>query len=467
MKEIAVTSRPIAGWKALRGLLAALVACSVGLLPGATAAQQGQAIVRDAETETLLRDYLNPIFKAAGIRSSSVQVFLIPSQAFNAFVANGQKIFVNTGTIIDSETPNELIGVLAHETGHLAAGDLARLRQQIDDMKTAVLIASLLGMGAAVAGAASGSEGLGGAATGILSGAPMIAQRSLLSYQRAQEAAADRAAVSYLDKTGQSGAGMLATLNRLANDNLFAARGADPYMQSHPMPRERVSTLEALVTKSKFYSRTDPPERQARHELVKAKLVGFTWSAERVNRRYPISDQGLAAKYARAISAYRHGRPGPAMKQIEGLIAASPNNPYFWELKGQALLETGQPQESVAPLRKAVSLAPSSGLIKVLLGQALVATGSRAVVDEAIKVLSSGLQSDPDVPVGYRALARAYALRDDIAMAQLATAQGLFAEGNVKEAKQHAARAQAKLKTGTPAWLRADDIVSYNPPKLK
>jgi len=53
----------------------------------------------------------------------------------------------------------------------------------------------------------------------------------------------------------------------------------------------------------------------------------------------------------------------------------------------------------------------------------------------------------------------------DTAMAQLATAQGLFEDGDIEGAKAQAKRAQAKLATGTPARLRADDIVSYKPPK--
>jgi predicted Zn-dependent protease len=250
-------------------------------------------------------------------------------------------------------------------------------------------------------------------------------------------------------------------MERLANQSLLAVQGADPYLQSHPLPAERVATLESLVKKSKFVGRTDPPELQRRHDLVRAKLIAFTMTPQQVGRRYAASDTSLPARYARAIAAYRTGALGPALKLIDGLIQSEPKNAYFWELKGQALLEGGRPAEAAAPLRQAVSLAPRSGLLRIMLGQALVASGSKAGMEEAIKNLSVGLQSDPDVPNGYRFLARAYALKNDLAMADLATAQGLFAEGNVKEAQARAARAQAKLKPGSPAWLRADDIVSY------
>jgi predicted Zn-dependent protease len=284
-------------------------------------------------------------------------------------------------------------------------------------------------------------------------------------YQRGQEAGADRAAVDYLNKTGQSPAGLLATLKRLANDSLLSSRSIDPYLQSHPLPAERVTALQALVAKSPYLARKDPPALQARHDMVRAKLAAFTWQPVRVARAYPVGDQSLPAKYARAIVAYRSGALAPAIKQIDGLIAAQPNNPYFFELKGQAYLDSGKVKEAAAAFRKAVALGPSSGLLRILLGQALVASGSPGDYDEAIKHLEIGLQADPDSPAGFRALARAYAYKQDIPMAELATARGFLAEGNVKDAKLHAARAQAKLKYGSPAWLRADDIVSFRPPK--
>jgi predicted Zn-dependent protease len=452
--------------RALAAGLAASIAlpplpASADVIPGASSV----SIARDAEIEALVQDYARPIFKAAGLRTGSIQIFLVPDQTFNAFVANANSMFLNVGTLITSETPNEVIGVIAHETGHLVAGDLARLRQRINDAKSTALIAGLIGVGAAIAGAASGVNALSQAGSGIVMGGMQIAQRTILSYQRGQEAAADRAAVSFLEETGQSGAGLLATLNRLANQMLLTSRQLDPYLQSHPLPQERITALEELVKAGKSYGQKDPPELQRRHDLARAKLVGFTWAPDRVARKYPATDTSLPARYARAISAYRHGTLDPAIKQIDGLIASDPTDAYFQELKGQAYLEGGKPKEAVEPLRKAVSLAPSSGLLRILFGQALVATDNPALVDEAIKNLTIGLQADPDVPIGYRQLARAYALKNDIPMAELATAQGFFVDGKIEDAQGHAARAQAKLKAGSPAWLRADDIVSYKPPK--
>lgn len=476
MRPNFLPSRQRNGWKALgnrrplgsrlfrlTGVLTAAVVIAGAGAESASAA----SIVRDAEIEALIKTYLAPIFKAAGVRATDPHVFLVPNQQFNAFVANSSEIFVNVGAIVQSETPGELIGVLAHETAHVANGDLARFKQQLQSTKNAALLASLIGLGAVAAGAATGVSGLGQAGTGLITATGGVAQRSLLAYRRTQEAEADRSAIRYLEDSGQSGAGMLKTLERLADETLFQSRNVNPYLQSHPLPRERVISVKDQVTRSRYYDRPDPQDLVHRHRMVQAKLVGFTWALDRIDRRYPRGDNSLEARYARAISAYQHGPLSPALGQIDGLINAAPNNPYFWELKGQALLERGNPADAIGPLRKAVSLAPNSGLIRILLGQALVASGSQANLDEAIKNLTIGLQEEPEVPVGYRALARAYALKNDIPMADLATAQGYFADGAIEDAKRHASRAQAKLKPNSPAWLRADDIVTYRKPNFR
>lgn len=447
-------------WKGCAAGLALLFAAAAA--PETANAQAGGVkIVRDAEAERLIYDYLAPLTKAAGIDRPNV--WLINEQSFNAFVTDRNNMYLNLGAIIRSETPNELIGVLAHETAHIAGQDIAQMMQRIDETKTAALLASLVGIGAAAAGAATGADGLGQAGAGIMSGAFGVAQMSLLRYQRAEESAADRAAVKYLNTTGQSPAGMLRTLQRLADDSLLA--NANPYLQSHPLPRERVEEVTNLIIDSPYTDRVDPAELQLRHDLVRAKLVGFTWSPQNIDRRYPRSDMSLPAQYARAIMTFRIGRPADAVKAIDALIAKQPGNPFFQELKGQALLESGNPKAAVAPLRKAVDLAGNSNLLRIMLGTALVATDDAGQAREAVEVLNRAMTSNPDVGAGYRALARAYALTGDVTMAQLATAQGLFAERNYSEAKMQAERAQANLKPGTPAWLRADDIVTYKPPR--
>ena len=446
------------------GRLTLVAALMAGGLSAAAAQQRGGVLIRDAETEALIQDYIRPIFKVAGISSTSIELYLLQSPSFNAFVANGQKMVINTGAIIDSKTPNELIGVLAHETGHVAGGHQIQLRQQMERAKTIATIGALAGIGATVAGAAAGSGDAARAGGGIAAGAGEIARRSLLAYRRAEEMAADQAALNYLQKTGQSAKGMMTTFERFVDNSLFSERRANPYLQTHPMPSERIQLIERAARKSKYFGVKDSAALQARHNMVRAKLSGFSEDSGQVMRRYPPEDVSMPARYARAISAYRNGNSRAALTQIDGLLKEQPKNPYFWELKGQVLLENGRGREALAPLQKAVSLAPKSGLLRILLGQTLVEAGDPKSIDAAIKNLTIGLQADPDVGIGYHALARAYAMRGEIPMAELATAQGKFAEGMFKEAKVHAARAQGALKRGSPGWIRADDILSYQPP---
>jgi predicted Zn-dependent protease len=421
-------------------------------------------IVRDAETEALLYDYLRPIFKVAGIGQPPA-IHLVQSDQFNAFVTGREDMFVNTGAIIQTETPNELTGILAHETGHIANNDIARLSQQMQDMKGMMLMSTLLGVGAAAAGAVSHSDSAAQAGAGIISGSNSIMYRSLMTFRRDQESAADRNGVKFLTATQQSGAGMLAVLKRLANEELLSANEVDPYIQNHPLSRDRVTALEDMVTKSPYYSQKDPPDLQRRHNMVRAKLAAFTWPAQRVLRQFPLSDTSLPARYARAIVAYRTQNPADAQRQIDALIQSDPSDPYFYELKGQALLEDGNAPAAIPPLRKAVALAPSAALIKILLGQALVALDKQPSAQEAIDILNGAIAREPHMGTAYRALGRAYAIVGNEPMAQLATAQGLFAEGSFDDARIQALRAQAKLKRGSPAWLRADDIASYKPSK--
>jgi predicted Zn-dependent protease len=459
MGQSAVTSKP---GQQRRVLAAALLAMSLVGAPPAHA--DGIPIVRDAETEALVYDYLRPIFKVAGVTQPPT-VHVVQSDQFNAFVTGRNDLFVNTETIIETNTPNELTGILAHETGHIVNDDVAHFQQQLAETKGALLVATLLGAGVAAAGAVTSNTQASQAGVGVISAGGNIAERSLLTFRRDQEAAADRNGVKFLTATGQSSSGMLAVLKRLANQELLQSSQINPYMQTHPLSRERVTALQDLVSGSQFLSVKDPPELQRRHDLVRAKLIGFTWPSLRVLRQYPMSDNSLPARYARAIVAYRSGKPGPAQQLIDDLIRSDPADPYFYELKGQALLEDGKVDSALPPLRKAVGLAPNASLIKILLGQALVAGGDAGKAPEAIKLLTSAMQADPDMGVGYRALGRAYALTGNEPMAQLATAQGLFAEGDYDNARIQATRAQAKLKPGTPAWLRADDIVSYKVPK--
>jgi predicted Zn-dependent protease len=448
-------------------LTAVATAVALTLAPLSARAQEekGPPILRDTETEQLLRDYTRPILRTAGLEKQNIQVVIINDSAFNAFVADGRRIFVNYGALMQSETPNQIIGVLAHETGHLAGGHLAKFREQLAQAQTQMIIAMLLGAGAMVAGGRSsgGNGGLSSAGAAAVTAPQEVIRRSLLSYQRQQEENADRAGVKFLTATGQSAKGMYLTFKRFTDDSLFAAHGADPYVQSHPMPVERVAALEEMARSSPFWDKKDDPALQARHDMMRAKISAFMERQDTVYRRYPLSDTSLPSRYAHAITTYLHGDLRNALTQIDGLIQVQPANPYFYELRGQALLEGGKPAEAIAPLRKAVQLSNNAPLIEMLLGQALVGTDNKAYTEEAITILRAAVGRETEAPLGFTQLAMAYARKGDLAEADLASAQAAYLRGDNKTARDLASRAKTRFAIGTPGWVRADDIVAAKP----
>ena len=427
--------------------------------------EKGPSTVRDAESEQLLREYTRPILRVAGLERQNIQIVIINDPAFNAFVADGHRIFVNYGAIMQSETPNQLIGVLAHETGHLAGGHLAKMREQMAQAQTQMIIAMLLGAGAMIAGSRGGNSngGLANAGAAAVAGPQEMIRRTLISYVRQQEENADRAGVKFLTATGQSAKGMYETFKRFTNESLFAARGADPYLQSHPMPAERVAALEELARSSPYWDKKDDPALQLRHDMVRAKISAFMERQDTVYRRYPMSNDSLPSRYAHAITTYLHGDLRSALTQIDGLIQLQPNNPYFYELRGQALLEGGKPSEAIIPLRKAVALSNNAPLIEMLLGQALVGTDNKAYTEEAITILRAAVGRETEAPLGYMQLAMAYGRKGDYAEADLASAQAAFLRGDNKTARELASRAKARFAVGTPGWVKADDIVAAKP----
>ncbi|WP_025036008.1 M48 family metalloprotease [Bradyrhizobium sp. DOA9] len=459
-------SLQIALRKKASALTVLVTATAIALTPfsAARAQAKGPPVLRDTETEQLLREYTRPILRVAGLEKQNIQMVIINDGSFNAFVADGRRIFVNWGAILQSETPNQIIGVLAHETGHLAGGHLSKLREQLAAAQTQMIIAMLLGAGAIAAGSA-GNNGLTNAGAAAIAAPQEVIRRSLLSYQRQQEENADRAGVKFLAATQQSPKGMYETFKRFTSESLFAARGADPYLQSHPMPAERVAALQEFASSSPYWNKKDDPALQLRHDMVRAKISAFMERPETVYRRYPQTNDSLPARYARAISTYLHGDLRSALAQIDALIQVQPNNPYFYEVRGQALLESGKAAEAIAPLRKAAALSNNAPLIEMLLGQALVGTDNKAYTDEAVRILRAAVAREPEAALGYTQLAMAYGRKGDYAEADLASAQAAFLRGDNKTARELATRAKTRFAVGTPGWVKADDIVAAKPPR--
>jgi predicted Zn-dependent protease len=437
-----------------------MAVAALAAMPASAPAQGALPLIRDAEIEQLLRDYSQPILRAAGLAQQNVRIVIINDRSFNAFVADGRRIFINSGTLTEAATPNEVIGVLAHETGHIAGGHLSKMREQLAKASTQSIVAMVLGVGAMVAAAQSGSVNSGNAGVAAILAPQEMIRRSLLAYQRQHEEQADRAGVKFLTATNQSPKGMYDTFKRMSDQVLFATRNVDPYLQSHPMPAERVAALGELAQASPHWDKKDPAELQMRHDLMRAKLYGFMERPDSVARRYPASDTSLPARYARAISSYRHADLRNALIQIEGLIQAQPSNPYFHELKGQALLESGQGAAAIAPLRHAIQSAPSPALIQIMLAQALIASKETKPAEEAVKLLRTALAKEPESPDGYTQLAMAYGRKGDLAEADLASALAALMRGDARTARDLATRAKTRFPVGSPGWVKADDIIS-------
>jgi len=432
-------------------LLSLLVASA--LLTAGTSPAHAQALVRDAEIEHIIRGYAEPIFKAAGLDPNAVKIFLVQDKEFNAFVAGGQNLFINTGLIETLDRPRELIGIIAHETGHMAGGHLARSSDAMANAAVPMIAGLLLGIAAAAAGAPD-------AGAAMIAGGQEMAMRSYLKYSRTQESSADQAAVTFLNATHQSSKGLLETFKRFENEEFMSEKRQDPFLQSHPLSQDRMAALEQRVEQSPYVNVEEPEAEKASFARMKAKLIGFLEPQNLVMRRYPQTDTSVPAHYARAIAAYRIPDMPTALAETDSLVKAEPNNPYFHELKGQILLENSRVAEAVPEYQEAVRLAPKEPLIKTSLGQAMIATDNPALNKPALKTLEDALREDPDNPFGWHQLAIAYSRDGQAGMADLATAERLYREGDPMQARHTAARALCQLKPGTPSWRRAQDIVS-------
>jgi predicted Zn-dependent protease len=428
-------------------------------------AADGPNLIRDAEIEGLMRLYSRPIFKAAGINPDAVKVYLIADPRINAFVAGGQRIFINTGLITRSDTPNEVIGVLAHESGHIAGGHLAKMNSAMAQASTEQLVGMLVGVAAMVGGVAAGNGDAAKAGQGVIMGAQGLGQRGFLAYQRGMESTADESALKYLATSGQSAKGMLTLFRVLANESLASTTRADPYLLSHPMPLDRVRTLEAKVKASPFVDKLDDPALVLRHKLAQAKLSGFMDSAQTVFQRYPTSDKSLPARYARGIAMFRRGDIKNAIPVIDTLTAELPQDPYFWELKAQAYLENSRAEEGLPAIRKARALLPNNALLMVLEAQILLGTESSSHADEALNVLRLAKKTERDMPAIYKFQGQAYALKKDLPRAELSTAKFAWLTGDKKLAIEKATAVQNYFKHGTPEWLEANDILTFTSKK--
>ncbi|HEX7946418.1 MAG TPA: M48 family metalloprotease, partial [Phenylobacterium sp.] len=407
-------------------------------------------LIRDTEIEEILHKDADPILRAANIDPKNVQIVLIGSKDMNAFAAP-RVMGVNTGLILETKDPNELQGVMAHETGHLAAGHSARSGEMNAAGMKPFLLTMGLGLLAALAGSPEAAAGLAGSAS-------YFGTLGAIGYSREQESRADQAGATLLDKAGLSGKGLADFFDNFRYQEVFDEARRYAYFRTHPISSDRIEALRNRVSKQPNYDKVDSPDAMAEHAIMKAKLDGFI-NPQVAITKYDEKAKDYPSRYARAIAYYQLKEPDKALKLIDALLTEQPNNPYLYELKGQILFEFGRTAEAEAPQRRSVELKPNAPLLHVNLGQTLIALDDKNKVFEGVTELKKSLAFEDDNAVSWRLLAEAYDKLGQDGLARLATAEYNFNIGDMRQARVFAMRAREMLGKNTPEWRRATDIV--------
>ena len=414
--------------------------------------------IRDAEIESYLHALAAPIYRAADINPDDITIAIVESNTVNAFVAGGMNEFFYTGLLQLADSPEQLIGVMAHETGHIAGGHLIRGKEEMRNASAEAILGAVLALGAGIA------SGNAQAAAGALSGSQNIAERSFLSFNRSQEASADAAGLSFLDKAGVTSGGMLEFFNKLAAQETLPVDRQAEFVRTHPLTQNRIDAVRDHLEHSTFKGAKLDPKFYVMHERMKAKLLGYI-QPETALLRYTDHDPRLTARYARAIALYRTSQADHALTLVDGLIHEKPDDPFFYELKGQILFENGRVPESLLAYKKANELFPDSALLHEAYGHALLEARDRDHLDDAIDQLMEATHYENHLPLTWHMLAAAWGQKAEQTktkayegLASYALAEEAVANGNDKEAAQLADRAMKNLAKGTPYWLRAQDI---------
>ena len=440
---------PVRAWRAA-AFAAAFLALSLLTARPALA----QSILRDAETEALLNDMAAPLAEAAGLEPSNLEIVLVNDPSINAFVAGGQIVYIHSGLIDAADNANEVQGVIAHEIGHITGGHVNRMSQGVGAATNISLLSLLLGVAVAAAG--------GGEATpAVIAAGQRAAMGSFLAFSRVQEASADAAGAEYLSDAGISGRGSIEFFRKLQGETIrrgYRRNDETEFVQTHPLSSDRIQRLRETYVVDPAWDNPSDPEIERRFARVKAKLGGYLDRPELTLSRFPATDTSVAARYARAYAFHQQARIDEALGEVNALLADEPENPYFLELKGQVLLESGRPGDAIEPLREATELTQHHPLISSIFGHALIATEDKAHHDEAIQVLRASVGRDRRNPFAWYQLGTVYAAQGDNARARLASAEQQVLRADYFNALQSAKAAEAQLPTGSPDWLRAQDI---------
>lgn len=428
-----------------------LVAACFALPANAEKGKPAFSVIRDVEIENTLKEYGTPIWQAAGIDPDSVHVIIINDPTLNAFVAGGQNIFFHTGLLQATDNPEQLIGIIAHETGHISGGHLVRGNAAMKDASAEAILSMVLGTAAAVL---SGDPGAGAA---VITGGQSIAQRSILSFSRAQESSADAAGMRFLDGAKLTSKGLSEFLGKLYTQEGVTADRQVQYTRTHPLTQDRIDAVRYHVEQSPYSNNKASAHFYDLHDRMKAKLLGYL-KPESALLRYAEKDSRLSARYARSIAYYRKGDVDKAVKGMTELLKVEPNNPYFYELMGQILFENGRIDEAIANYKRAVELKPDAGLIEASYGHALLEGQQNRMLDEAIDRLNESLKTEPRESSTWRYLATAWGRKNDEGMVAYCLAEEALSGGDIGSAKKWADRALKLLPKRSTYVIRAQDI---------
>ncbi len=426
-----------------------VVVVLLSLLP---AIAHAGGLIRDAEIEETLHDYANPIFKAAGLKPSAINIYIVQDDSLNAFVAGGQNLFIHTGLIMETKTPDMLLGVIAHETGHMAGGHLAKGGEKLKDAQLGTILSTVLG---AAAGVASGKPEI---AAAVITGAGSTVQRNFLSFSRANENAADQAALGYLDRLGISASGMADVFTLLKRQERQRLGKPDPYLMTHPLSAERITLVENHVEKSSIPKGAYPKALTEKHARMVAKLYAFLNPPEKTLRMYPATDKSVAARMARAIAFFIQAKVDEAMLLLDGLIKEHPADAYLYDLKGQVLFESARVDGAMESYRQAAKLLPNEPLILIELAKVELARDTAADTASAVAHLERAAILDKNDGNAWHFLAIGYGKQKNEGMASLALAEKALLSGDASEAIIQSSRAIGMLPAGSPAARRADDL---------
>ncbi len=438
-------------WLSRNAFRASGVVAAVGLVLAAASPASAQSAIRDTEIEGIIYEWSAPVFTAMGLEPSEVEILLISDNDLNAFATRGRIMGLNTGLILKTRTANELLGVVAHEGGHIKNRHTLRDGAQGAAMQPMLMTMALGALAIAVGAPTAGAV--------LMGNSQYFGTLSALRYMTHQEGEADNTGVRALENAGESGRGLVSFFENFRSQEVFSDARRFPYFRSHPLSSARIENLRRFVAEQSNYDHVDSPERAAQHALILAKIHAFMDEPNQTLRGYPESDASLPGRYARSIAWYRDGQTERALSAVDELLAEQPENPYFWELKGQILFEEGRPGESIGAHQRSVELKSDAPLLRINLAHALIETRDPENLDQAIAELKRATILEDDNTMAWRLLSQAYASQGKEGEARLASAEMYFAAGAEREATQFALRARDMLRPGTTEWTRAMDIV--------